>query len=119
MDRLYTSVKIANWLLQKNITIVRTAQKGRVGFPEEVFDTKNREVLSKTCHFEKDKKDLCFSSYNVQTKSKAKKNVVILSKTNDHCQDQCIVAPKTVINLNFKSSSSMISRKVEQILLIK
>ena len=48
MDRLYTSVEITNWLLEKNITIVGTVQKGRVGFPEEVFDTKIREVLSKT-----------------------------------------------------------------------
>ena len=55
-DRLYTSAEIANWLLEKNLTIVGTVQKGRVGFPEEVFDTKNHEVLSKTCHFEKDKK---------------------------------------------------------------
>ena len=81
MDRLYSNVEIANWLLEKNITIVGTVQKGRVGFPEEVFDTKNREVLSKTFHFEKDKKDLCLSSYTVQTKSKGKKNVVILSTT--------------------------------------
>ena len=81
MDRLYTSVEIANWLLEKNITNVGTVQKGRVGFHEEVFDTKNRELSSKTCHFEKDKKDLCLSSYTVQTKSKGKKNVVILSTT--------------------------------------
>ena len=81
MDHLYSSVEIANWLLEKNITIVGTVQKGRVGFPEEVFDTKNREVLSKTCHCEKDKKDLCLSSHTVQTKSKGKKNVVILSAT--------------------------------------
>ena len=51
-----------------------------MGFPEEVFVAKNREVLSKTCHFEKDKKN-CLSSYTVQTKSKGKKNVVILSTT--------------------------------------
>ena len=81
MDCLYTSVEIANWLVEKNITIVGTVQKVRVGFPEDVFDTKNREVLSKTCHFEKDKKDPCLSSYTVQTKSKNKKNVVILSIT--------------------------------------
>ena len=56
-------------------------------FPEEVLDTKNREVLSKTCHFEKDKKDLCFSSYTVQTKLKGKKNVVILSTTRP--MDSC------------------------------
>ena len=41
MDRLYTSVEIADWLLEKDITIVGTVQKGRVGFPEDVFDTKN------------------------------------------------------------------------------
>ena len=79
MDRLYISVEIANWLLEKNIAIVGVVQKGRVGFPREVFDTKSREVLSKTCHFEKNKKDLCLSSYTVQTKSKGKKKVVILS----------------------------------------
>ena len=44
LDRLYTGVEITNWPLEKNITIVGTVQKGRVGFPEEVFDTKNREV---------------------------------------------------------------------------
>ena len=56
MACLYTSVEIANWLLEKNITILGTVQIVRVGFPEEVFDTKNVEVLSKTCHFEKNKK---------------------------------------------------------------
>ena len=67
--------------LRKNITIVGTVQKLRVGFPEEVFDTKIREVLRKPCHFEYYKKDLCLSSYTVQTTSKGKKNVVILSTT--------------------------------------
>ena len=83
MDRLYTSVEIANWLLEKNITIVGTVRKGRVDFPEEVFDTKNRDVLSKTCHFEKGK----ISSYTVQTKLKGKKNFVILSTTRP--MDSC------------------------------
>ena len=68
MDRLYTSAEIANWLLQKIITIVVTLQKCRIGFPEEVFDTKNHKVLSKPCHFEKNKKDLCLSSCTVQAK---------------------------------------------------
>ena len=40
MDRLYTRVEIANWLLEKNRTIVGTVRKGAVGFPEEVFDKK-------------------------------------------------------------------------------
>ena len=69
MDRLYTSVEIINWLLEKNIAIAVTVQKGRVGFPEEVFDTKNREVISKTCGLEKDK-NVCLSSCTVQAISK-------------------------------------------------
>ena len=81
MDRLYTSVEIADWLLEKDITIVGTVQNGRLGFPEEVFDAKNHEVLKKTCHFEKNKKDLCLTSCTTQTKSKCKKKVVILSTT--------------------------------------
>ena len=32
MHCLYTSVEIAHWLLEKNITIADTVQKGRVGF---------------------------------------------------------------------------------------
>ena len=73
MDRLYTSAEIANQLLEKDITIVGTVQKGKMGFPEEVFDTKNREVLRKTYHFEKDKKDLCLSSFFINCASKIKK----------------------------------------------
>ena len=48
-----------------------------MSFPEEVFDTKNRGVLSTL----KKIKKICLSSYTVQTKSKGKKNVVILSTT--------------------------------------
>ena len=55
-DRLYTSIKCANWLLDQNITTVGTVQKGRQGIPDELFDTTNREIFSKTCHFENNKK---------------------------------------------------------------
>ena len=85
-DRLYTSIEHANWLLDQNITTVGTVQKGRQGIPDKLLDTTNREIFSKTCHFEKDKKDLCLTSYTVKTKSKGKKNVVILSTTRPlHC----------------------------------
>ena len=60
MDRLYTSVETANWLFEKKITIVGTVRKGRVGFPEELFDTKNREVLSKLVTLRKVKKAYIF-----------------------------------------------------------
>ena len=69
MNRLYTSVEIANWLVEKNMIVVGTVQKGRVGFPGEVFHPKNCEVLSKTC------------SFFIYKGSKDKKNVLILSTT--------------------------------------
>ena len=46
MDRLYTSIHIARWLLHKGITMVGTFQTNRVGIPPEVKDVKNREHLS-------------------------------------------------------------------------
>ena len=47
--------------------------------PTEIFDTQNREIFSATSHFEKEKKNICLASYTVKTKSKGKKNVVVLS----------------------------------------
>ena len=79
IDRLYTSIEQAEWLLERDITTVGTVQKGRIGFPSELFDNKGRENFSTTCHFEADKKNMCVTTYTVQTKSKGKKNVVVLS----------------------------------------
>ena len=75
MDRLYTSVEIASWLLEKNMTIVGTVQKGRVGFPKEVFDTKNREMLSKTCHYEKIKRIYVFLHILCKQNQRVKKTL--------------------------------------------
>ena len=46
MDRLYTSFLIANWLLQKKITVVGTLQATHVGIPPEIKKVDNREVLA-------------------------------------------------------------------------
>ena len=78
-DRLYTSVELSKWLLTRNITTVGTVQKGRHGMPNELFDVKGREKLSVTCHYKEKEKHVCTTSYTVATKSKGKKNVVILS----------------------------------------
>ena len=80
-DRLYTSIEPANWSLGQNIISVGTLQKDRVGIPQQVFDTNDCEVLSKTCHFKKEKKDLCLTSYTVSSESKWKKDAVILAGT--------------------------------------
>ena len=53
-DRLYTSIESKNWLLARDITTVRTLQRGRQGILFELFHTKDREEFSATCHFEKD-----------------------------------------------------------------
>ena len=78
MDRLYTSVSIANWLLTKNITCVGTLQTRRVGIPEEIRSTKDREEYSSKVFLEKEKGDLSITSYVVPS-SKGKKNVLVLS----------------------------------------
>ena len=75
----YCSIEVANWLLERNMTTVGTVLKNRVGIPPQVFDTKNCKLFSKTFHFEKEKKDLYLTSYTVQSKSKGKKNIVILA----------------------------------------
>lgn len=49
-DRLYTSVPLAKWLLERNITTVGTVQKGRQGIPQELFDVQGRENFSVTYH---------------------------------------------------------------------
>ena len=78
-DRLYTSIEQANWLLARKITSLGTMEAKRIGIPAELKDTKNREVFSTTCHFEKKDKNLCFNTYTVKTKSTGLKNVFMLS----------------------------------------
>ena len=78
-DHLYTSIESTNWLLDRGIATIGTLKKGRSGRPFEIFDIPNREIFNATCHFEKEKKNIYLTSYTVKTKSKGKKNVVVLS----------------------------------------
>ena len=77
MDRLYTSFKIADWLLQKHITMVGTFQLNRVGIPAELKQVHNRELLSTEVYWQ-DNGKTNLTSYVVKT-SKGKKNAMILS----------------------------------------
>ena len=77
MDRLYTSLKIADWLLHKHITMVGTFQLNRVGIPAELKKVDNRELLSTEVYWQ-DNCKTTHTSYVVKT-SKGKKNVMILS----------------------------------------
>ena len=45
-DRLYNSVSLAKWLLERNITTVRTLKANRKGIPEEVKHVGSRDSNS-------------------------------------------------------------------------
>lgn len=79
MDRLYTSISIAQWLLEKKMTLVGTLQTNRIGIPDKLKSTKDREDLSSTIYWEKEKKDMVMCTYTVKTKSSGWKNVLMLS----------------------------------------
>ena len=55
----------------------KRAESNRIPF--DFFGTLNREIFSTNFNFEKEKKNICLTSYTVKTKSKGKKNVVVLS----------------------------------------
>ena len=79
MDYFYTSISLANWLLDKQITCVGKLNHNRQGIPTELKNTSGREKFSVTCHYESVKEDLCLFSYHVKTKSSGKNNVLLLS----------------------------------------
>ena len=49
-DRLYTSISLENWLLERGITTVGTLNTNRIRIPDEIKQTKDREEFSATCH---------------------------------------------------------------------
>ena len=52
MDRLYTSISVANWLLERRITVVGTLMTNRIGILEELKYINDREIFSSTIHWE-------------------------------------------------------------------
>lgn len=56
-DCLYTSVPLAKWLLERNITTVGPVQKGPQRNPQQLFDVPGRQKFSVTYHHEKDYMD--------------------------------------------------------------
>ena len=43
MDRYYTSIPLAEWLYDKNITCIGTLNSNRKGMPKEIKETKVKE----------------------------------------------------------------------------
>ena len=77
-DHLYTSISLAKWLLERNITTVGTLQANRKGIPEEVKHVGSRDSNSYEVFWDESGK-LVLNSYIVNTKSSGKRNVLLLS----------------------------------------
>ena len=77
MDRLYTSIPICRWLLEKDITMIGTFQTNQRGIPPEMKDIKTREPFSSETYWEKGG-EMALSSYVVKT-STGKKNILMLT----------------------------------------
>ena len=67
-DRFYTSIEIANWLLEKNVTCVDTI-KGNCRGMRDLKSLVNGESPSKKVYLGKDNTTLNITSYVVNTKS--------------------------------------------------
>ena len=79
MDRLYTTVSTANWLLKNEITVVGTLVSNRIGLPDDLKNANQRGEFESTMHWEKIEGDLSLCTYTTKSKSKGKKNVLVLS----------------------------------------
>ena len=77
MDRLYTSIPIARWLLEKGITMIGTLKANRVGIPPAIKDISQRDINSWEMYWD-DSGNMNISSYVVKTSS-GKKNILMLS----------------------------------------
>ena len=77
MDRYFTSMTIAEYLLKKAITLVGTMRTDRIGIPAEMKEVKNRKSPSTLYAYNKDIKSLLVS-YVVKKKSGVR-NVLVLS----------------------------------------
>ena len=78
-DNLYTSIPLANKLLERSMTLVGTIRHKRMGLPKEVKSLVNRDENTTEVWWEKDKQKITLNSYVVKTKSKGKKNIILLA----------------------------------------
>ena len=72
-DRLYTSIPMAQWLLDREKTSVGTLQSNRKAIPAEIREIKDRDF-----YWEKNNGILNLHSYVVKTKSLGKRNALLL-----------------------------------------
>ena len=79
MDNLYSSIPMAEKMLQKGVTMIGTMRHNRKGLPKEIKSVAGRTNFSSIIWHEKEKGKFSLNSYVVDTKSKGKKNVIVLA----------------------------------------
>ena len=77
MDCYFTSVSLATWALEKNVTIVGTKNHDRKGIPKKLKPVADREGRSVMLVY-KTKEKIMLVSY-IDKKKSGKKNVIVLS----------------------------------------
>ena len=81
MNRYYTSIPLAEWLYDKNISCIGTLNSNQKELPKEIKETKGREEKS-WISCESVKGEVTLNSYVVKTKSSDMRNVLLLQTTN-------------------------------------
>ena len=112
-DRFYTSINIANWLLEKKMTVVGTIKTNRKG----VGDLKKmdgREFQTTEVYWEKEKGAMTMTSYVVNTKSSGKRNMLVIPTANP-----ILGATKMTGKASQQLSSSWTTQREAQISWIK
>ena len=79
MDRLYTSITLAEWLFSKRITMVGTMMANRKGIPPAFKSTEGRSEFSYKVLWNTAEKNMSLHSYVVRTKSTGPRNVLLLT----------------------------------------
>lgn len=79
IDRLYTSIPLAEWLFEKGVTVVGTLQANRRGIPADIKKTDGRPELSYQVYWSDRNKHMSLHSYVVKTKSSGARNVLLLT----------------------------------------
>ena len=77
MDRYFTSLPVAEYLLENDITVVGTLRSHRIGLPKELTEVKDRDDLSVKYAFTEDE-NIMLVSYVFKKKS-GKRNILMLT----------------------------------------
>ena len=87
MDRYFTSLPVAEYLLENDITVVGTLRSHRIGLPKELTDVKDRDDLSVKYAFPEDG-NIMLVSYVVKKKS-GKRNILMLTTMHKSVKITC------------------------------